>query len=600
MKPIFLTALFNLMILSAAFGQSNISLSNNEVADILSGNYDPSNYQASTVIDQHDQIICELKNLISPDSLKAMLIEMDQFNTRNTYSDTVSPDSGIGAARQWAYQKFVDYSNRNESRLKPAYLSFDWLNGACGDGYGLKNILAVLPGRDTVDKSIVIIEAHFDSRCETTCDPNCDAKGMEDNASGSALVLELARIMSRYTFDETILFMLIVGEEQGLLGAHAMAQYCQDNNIRIKAVQNNDVIGGVLCGTTSSPPSCPAEGDVDSVNVRLFSSAALNGPYRTFARTIKIFYDEKIKSQVQVPMLINVMNSEDRGGRGGDHIPFRQRGYRNVRFSSANEHGHGAPDANYTDRQHTSDDILGLDTDNDTKIDSFFVDFNYLARNTLINGTSATCLALGPTTPDFILHDEPTGLRVEIINQTQLPEFRVGVRILSSADFDNVYRFSGTSFLIPNLQANQTYFVSVAGIDNNEIMSAFSAEIRKVSDANTGPGLQDNFPYSVNCNLVGLDELGSDHGIKLGDAYPNPGLNNETSVKITRSLDFNSNNIQLILSDVSGKEILRRKIDFNGANGVEVNINLKDKSGSYVYSLMVDGRLTASKKLVVK
>lgn len=582
------------------FGQTNISVSNAEVKDILIGNYNPSTYAASNITDSHNQILCEIQNDISADSLKTLLVEMNRFHTRNTFSDTVSPDSGIGAARRWAYQRFVNYGNRNEQRLKASYLTFDWAGGTCGGGSGLKNIMGVLPGNDTVDKSIIIIEAHFDSRCETTCDVACEAKGMEDNASGSALVIELARVLSRYTFDETIVFMLTIGEEQGLLGGHAMAQYCEDNNIAIKAVQNNDVIGGVICGKTSSPPSCAVEGEIDSLNVRLFSSASLAGPYRTFARTIKIFYEEKLTGHLGVPMTINIMNSEDRGGRGGDHIPFRERGYRNVRFSSANEHGHGAPDSNYTDRQHTSDDILGVDTDNDMEIDSFYVDFNYLARNTLINGTSATLLALGPPTPDFILHDEPTGLRVEIISQTNMPEYRVGVRSLSSADFDAVYRFSGTSFLIPGQILNQSLFVSVAAIDSNTIMSAFSAEQRKVSDVATPAGTTDHFPYSAICNLVGLPqyEVNQRVPIHLIDALPNP-FEHETNIGIEIANSTAFENASIVITDNVGKELKRLVIPVKEGKS-NVTYKHSGRAGIYFYSLVVDGQVYETKKMMVK
>ncbi len=581
-----------------SFGQTNIQVSNSEVHNILTGNYSPSQYQAAQVLDEHDQILCELRNLISPDSLKSYLLDMDRFHTRHTYSDTVSQDSGIGGARRWALQKFKSISSRNENRLRPAYLSFDWLGGSCGDGFGLKNIMGVLPGRDSINKPVIIIEAHLDSRCDQGCDIVCEAKGMEDNASGSALVLELARVMSRYTFDATIVFMLTVGEEQGLLGAHAMAQYCEDNSINLKAVQNNDVIGGVICGTRSSPPSCPVEGDIDSLNVRLFSSAALNGPYRTFARTIKIFYEEKMNGQLRFPMSINVMNSEDRGGRGGDHIPFRERGFRNVRFSSANEHGDGAPDSSYTDRQHTSDDILGVDTDGDLEVDSFYVDFNYLARNTIINGVTATLLALGPETPTFILHDEPTGLRVEITSQTLLSEFRVGVRGISGADFDEVYRFTGTSFVIPNQQANGTYFVSVAGLDDYKIMSPFSTEQRKISDANTPPGTVDDFPYAVNCNLVDLPEYQKSISVlELLDASPNPFTKETVFTVVVKDLS-EWEDTYIVVVDNSGKEIKRLTVKAQIGNQ-KVNYQHRGRAGIHYYSLFRGGVLLDSKKLII-
>ena len=89
------------------------------------------------------------------------------------------------------------------------------------------------------------------------------------------------------------------------------------------------------------------------------------------------------------------MSPEDRTGRGGDHIPFREHGYSAIRFTAANEHGDASNDAGYTDRQHTSEDILGIDTDQNGEIDSFFVDFNYLARNSAINATAASMAAIG-------------------------------------------------------------------------------------------------------------------------------------------------------------------------------------------------------------
>ena len=103
-------------------------------------------------------------------------------------------------------------------------------------------------------------------------------------------------------------------------------------------------------------------------------------------------YEEELLAHVEVPHLVTIMTAEDRTGRGGDHIPFRSAGYPAMRFTSANEHGDASNGPNYDDRQHTSDDILGLDTDNDGQLDSFFVDFNYLARNAVINANAATMI----------------------------------------------------------------------------------------------------------------------------------------------------------------------------------------------------------------
>ncbi len=577
----------------------NVRMSNPVVTDVFHGNYSPAQYAASTVIKDHQAVLCQINERVSPDSLKSYLEVMAGFRTRHTYSDTVSNQTGIGAAQRWAYQKFEDFDAANEDRLLVSYMYFDWLNGACGDAYNLKNVMAVLPGQGVINNSVVIIQAHYDSRCEERCDTACEAHGMEDNGSGSALVLELARVMSAYTFDETLVFMLTTGEEQGLMGATVMAEFCDQRNIAVKAVLNNDIVGGIFCGETASPPGCPAEGEIDSLNVRVFSSASTTGPFRTFARTIKMYYDEKMRSEVAVPMNVNIMSSEDRAGRGGDHIPFRQRGYRNVRFTAAHEHGHGAPDSNYTDRQHTENDILGVDTDNDNVVDSFYVNFNYLARNTVINGTTAALLALGPQAPTFTLHDEPTGLRVEITSPQIFPEYRVGVALLNSLDFEAVYRFSGNSFLIPGQTANTNYYVSVAAIDGNGIMSPFSAEQRSFSDANTPPGTPDTLNLKIQCSGIGLNEyLKPRHkrGIYLLPPRPNP-FDREVVIPVTVSRLFDE--ASLVISDASGKVL--KEIPLESTQGVqELNYIHEKGSGVFYVSLKADGVITETRKMVAE
>jgi hypothetical protein len=195
-----------------------------------------------------------------------------------------------------------------------------------------KDVVAVLPGRDISDPSSIIIEAHLDSRCKDNCDIDCLAQGMEDNGSGVALVVELARVMSQYVFDHTIIFMTVTGEEQGLVGSNAFADYATQENIPLKAVLNNDIVGGIICGETSSPPSCPGLNNIDSTQVRLFSFGGFNSKNKGLSRFIKLEYNEMIKPLSSVPMMVSIMSAEDRTGRGSDHIPFRENGFAAMRF----------------------------------------------------------------------------------------------------------------------------------------------------------------------------------------------------------------------------------------------------------------------------
>jgi hypothetical protein len=471
MRKIYLLSILCL-VLSSAYAQTNIISTNATALQVLKGNYDPSTYN-SVLSSDHDSIIRGINSGISADSLRSYLYSLRTFQNRNTGSDTVSTSRGIGAARRWIYSKFQQFSASNQNRLISSYLQFD--QTICGITQH-KNVFAVLPGADTTDKGIIIIEAHMDSRCEGLCDTVCLAEGMEDNGSGTALVIELARVMSRCNYKRTIVFMAVMGEEQGLYGANAFATFCQANTIKIKGVMNNDVIGGVICGATSSAPSCPGLNNIDSTQVRLFSFGAYNSFNKGLCRYIKLQYKEELMPIVSVPMLISIMSAEDRTGRGGDHQPFRQKGFTAMRFTAANEHGNASNTTGYTDRQHSTRDILGVDTDSNAVIDSFYVDFNYLARNTVINGVAAGMASIGPKSPDFVLTNNSNNkLYIQVTQQTQYSTYRVGIRTLQN-DWDSVYTFTGTLYDTIDVIPGKIYYVSIASVDSVGIESIFSRE----------------------------------------------------------------------------------------------------------------------------
>jgi len=475
-----MSAMKKILLLSVAIlqyasthAQTNILSTNPLAKQILLGNYNPADYTPSAATPILPTILAgQLQANISPDSLKAYILRLSEFGTRNTGSDTLSASTGIGAARRWTHQKFAEFSAANEGRLLPSYLQFDL--GICGVGQH-RNIFAVLPGSNPTS-GVVLVEGHIDSRCDVLCDTSCLAEGVEDNATGTALVLELARVMSRYQFSNTIVFLVTIAEEQGLLGAEAFADYVQQNNIPLRAVLNNDVIGGILCGETSSPPSCPGINDVDSTSVRLFSAGGYNSRNKQLARFNKLQYQENLLPFAQVPMNVRIMSPEDRSGRGGDHIPFREHGYPAMRFTSANEHGDASNGPGYEDRQHTSDDVLGADTDGDGAIDSFFVDFNYLARNTLINANALAIAARGVALPstNFTATKYNGLLTLTLDSALDTFTFRVAIRSINN-DWDSVYTCFGNSAQVPCNPTGIVY-ASIAGVDNWGAESLFSVE----------------------------------------------------------------------------------------------------------------------------
>lgn len=565
---------------TGSYAQSNLTVTNVLADNIIKGNYDPAIFASTNPISDHQDIVAQIQNNIHADSLKAYILKMATFHNRNTGADTVSLLTGIGAARKWTYSKFQSFGAANENRLVTSYFQF---NQTICSVTQHRNILAVLPGTDTAYHEVVIIEGHLDSRCETACDINCQAHGIEDNASGSALVMELARVMSAFTFKNTIVFMLTIGEEQGLYGANAFALYCQTNNIPVKAVLNNDVIGGVICGNTSSAPSCPGLNDIDSTQVRLFSYGGFNSNHKQLSRFIKLQYKEELLQHVNVPMLLTIMSAEDRTGRGGDHIPFRQKAFTAMRFTSANEHGDASNGVGYADRQHTSEDILGVDTNGDLIIDSFFVDFNYLARNAAINGTAATIAAKGPYKPDFSLNTiVGPGLIVQITDQTQYNNYRVGIRTLTN-DWDSVYTINGTLDTIYPPIATM-YYISVASVDEFGMESLFSREISLV-------GAQ-----------VGIEELegleNSNNGpLSLLQNRPNP-FDEITIIGVHCSSAIKYRKAWINIQDLSGKqiEIIPIKLD-QEINEVSYEHGY-GKTGTYLYTLYVDGKIIESKRMI--
>ena len=539
----------------------------------MRGNYNPLLYNPTVVINHPDSIVKVFLKQVSADSIHANLDKLSTFYTRHSASDTTSLTTGIGAARRWAFQKFSEIGSRSSNRLLPSYLQFDHPL-MCGVVQH-RNIFAVLPGSDTSDKSIVIVEGHIDSRCKDACDTACFAPGMEDNASGTALVLELARVMSKCVYRRTIVFLLTIGEEQGLNGGQAFVSFAQQKGIKIRAVLNNDIVGGVVCGNTSS---CPGFGNIDSTHVRLFSSGAVNSPHKQFARFVKLEYKEEMLSGVTVPMDIVIMNAEDRTGRGGDHIPFRQANFTAIRMTSSNENGSAnTADTAYHDRQHTSDDILGLDTKLPSGLDSFFVDFNYLSRNTLINANGIAMAATGPLIPDLTaVNIYGSTVVVTITNQTQYKQYRIGVRSLTN-DWDSVYTFNNKLADTIVIAVPGRHIFSVASVDDKGIESLFSREIL--------------------INKIGIDEKTSGtSGIELLPNKPNP-ADEQTMITIVSDRNVNKNSY-LNITDINGKLVKQIPVELQpGINEVLYEHGFH-VAGTFFCTLYLEGKKVSTVKMV--
>ncbi|MEP7272714.1 MAG: M28 family metallopeptidase [Acidobacteriota bacterium] len=329
---------------------------------------------------------------ISSSNIEATIRKLVGFGTRHTLSDQDHPSRGIGAARRWIKEEFDRYSRESGGRLVVTEDEFiQPAGGRVPREAKLVNVVATLPGMMAEAKDrMLVVSGHYDSICSPGSDVECDAPGANDDASGTAAVMEMARVMSKYQFDATIVFMAVPGEEQGLLGATHWAEEAKKKNLKISAMFTNDIIGNTWGGNgvrdnrrlrvfSEGVPTAETEAETRS---RQSVGGENDSPSRQLARYIKET-GERYLNGFEVTLVFR----RDRYGRGGDHIPFLQRGYPAVRFTEPNE--------DFT-RQHQK-----IRVENSVKYGDVIemVDFDYIAKVAGVNAASLASLALAPTAP---------------------------------------------------------------------------------------------------------------------------------------------------------------------------------------------------------
>ena len=351
--------------------------------------------QGQTIINRDPEIASMVKEVFS-DSLKSYIQSLVSFGTRSTLSSQTDPNRGIGAARNWVLNKFNQFAQHSDGRLTAFIDTITYKpDGKRVDKpIILGNVVAILKGTDPHDKRIFLISGHLDSRRTDVMDREKDAPGANDDGSGSAAVLESARILSAHGFPATIIFVTVSGEEQGLLGAQFMADKAKKEKWQIEGVLNNDIMGSNNSSETNI---------IDNTRIRVFSEGLSvldtgkvattirnlglenDGRSRQLARYIKEI-GERYIDNLEVVMVYR----NDRFLRGGDHSPYVQNGFAAVRITEMNE--------NY---YHQHQDIR---TENNIVYGDLteFMDFEYLRKNTAMNLSCLANLAKAPSVPEEV------------------------------------------------------------------------------------------------------------------------------------------------------------------------------------------------------
>ncbi|TCC93423.1 M20/M25/M40 family metallo-hydrolase [Pedobacter frigiditerrae] len=344
-----------------------------------------------------DPAISALVNEVSASNLESVIKKLVSFQTRHTLSDTLSKTTGIGAARSWIKSEFEKYGVAGGNRLQVSYDTFT----QPADGRRitapvvLKNVVAVLPGTDPNDKRMLMVSGHYDSRVTDVMNIKDFAPGANDDASGVAAVMEMCRIMSKQKFNSTLVFVAMVGEEQGLYGATNLAKRAKEEGWKVHLLMNNDIVGNSYGMETDikdnksvrvfsegvSPLETPAQ-----VAARQSAGTDNDGKARQAARYIKEVA-ERYVDQLEVKLIYR----RDRFLRGGDHTPFSQQGFAAVRITEMNE------DFN---RQHQD-----VRTENGFKFGDLpeYVDYNYLQKVTRMNLSVMSNLALSTQEPENVV-----------------------------------------------------------------------------------------------------------------------------------------------------------------------------------------------------
>lgn len=340
-----------------------------------------------------DAQISEMVNLISADSIKDHIAHMVAFDTRHALSDTISSTKGIGAARRWVATKFLQFRKASNANMTVELDPFvvEGGKGRVPHTVTMKNVVATLKGSDPNDDRVILISGHLDSRNSDVMDSVNTAPGANDDASGVAVVLELARVLSKYQFPCTLIFMAVQGEEQGLLGARHMAEKMRQGNVNLIAMLNNDIVGNSTASETGNKNDktirifsemIPAIESEEDVKIRAAMKSENDSPSRQLAR-----YAKEVGELYVNNFGATINMRPDRFLRGGDHTPFLQNGYVAVRFTEFNE--------NYTQQHQTLREEDGIEYGDKLK----FVDFNYAANVARINLATMASIAKAPGPP---------------------------------------------------------------------------------------------------------------------------------------------------------------------------------------------------------
>ncbi|KAF4598597.1 hypothetical protein EYR38_007003 [Pleurotus pulmonarius] len=337
-----------------------------------------------------DAELRQILRSVDPKRIESIIQKLVSFGTRHTLSNQTDPVRGIGAARDWIASEMRSFARASNGRMSvtvPSYVQVP--ANRIPVNTVISDVVATLRG-STEPNRVYVISGHYDSRRTDVMDFVNDSPGANDDASGVATVMELARVMASHRPAATIVFAAVAGEEQGLFGSNFLAQTLVDSGVEVQGMLNNDIVGSSTADDGTRDPfvirmfaqGVPSSETPAQVSTRLSIGGENDSPARQLGRFV-----HEVATNDATEMSIQMIYRQDRFLRSGDHVPFLQRGIAAVRFTEPHE--------NFN---HQHQDVR---VENGTQFGDLieFVDFDFIARVARVNGAGLWSLANAPGTP---------------------------------------------------------------------------------------------------------------------------------------------------------------------------------------------------------
>lgn len=407
---------------------------------------------------------------VSADSLKKYIYDLSSFHSRHTLN--TDEKNGMIAAQRYVLKKFNEFAQASNGRMTAQIEEFV----TPGDGRRIvadskvANVVATLKGTNPNDKRIFIVSGHLDSRNRDVMDAAGAAPGANDDGSGVAVVMELARVLAQKEFSASILFVAFTGEEQGLKGATYLAEKAKTEGWQIEAVLNNDIVGNSNSSETLISnntvmrvfsETVPLAEDERGAAIRRSTNSDNDSPSRQLARYIK-----EIGERYVDHMEVKLIYRSDRFLRGGDQTPFMRNGFTAVRMSEMNE--------NFL-HQHEN-----VRVENGIQYGDLpeFMDFEYLRKVSAVNLSSAASLANSAGMPQEVRIDvrgltNKSDLNWKAPTQGKVKGYYVLMRETSSSMWEKKFFTTETSISLPYSKDNYFFAVQSVSETGDESLAVF-------------------------------------------------------------------------------------------------------------------------------